>query len=195
MHIIMVTGGLGSGKSTLCQMLGEKGAEVHDADSVARELMNTNRALLNDLATEFGEQILDENGKLIRSALAAAAFSSLKATRAMNDITFPYIHEALVAYALSAQNRDDAPAMVIEVPLLTELPELAHLADEVIAVEAGPMTRLARATSRGMDPNDAMTRIDIQPTDEERRRIATVICNNDGDSDALRAWVDQWWHY
>ena len=91
MRVVMITGGIGSGKSTLRRLLCEKGAVSIDLDAIARTLMDNEPSMAAALADEFGPQILDEEGAVIRSELARAAFSSAAATRAMNAITFPYI--------------------------------------------------------------------------------------------------------
>lgn len=195
MRVVMITGGIGSGKSTLRRLLCEKGAVSIDLDAIARTLMDNEPAMVAELADEFGPQILDEDGAVIRSELAHTAFSSPAATRAMNAITFPYITREATEYILNVHctPRTNAPVLVVEVPLLTEAPELLELADEVIAVEVPQLVRLARCIERGMDAQDAINRMAQQPTDEERASIATTICPNGGTEDELRAWVDSWW--
>ena len=195
MIVVMITGGIGSGKSTLRRMLCEKGAVSIDLDAIARTLMDSEPAMVAALADEFGPQILDEEGCVIRSKLARAAFASEAATRAMNAITFPYIMEEATEYILNVHctPRTNAPVLVVEVPLLTEAPQLAELADEVIAVEVPPLVRLARCVERSMDPQDAANRIARQPGDAERAALATAICNNTGTEADLQAWVDTWW--
>lgn len=195
MIVVMITGGIGSGKSTLRRMLCEKGAVSIDLDAIARTLMDSEPAMVAALADEFGPQILDEEGCVIRSELARAAFASEAATRAMNKITFPYIMEEATEYILNVHctPRTNAPVLVVEVPLLTEAPQLAELADEIIAVEVPPLVRLARCVERGMDPQDAAKRIARQPGDDERAALATAVCSNAGSEEELRAWVDAWW--
>ena len=83
MRVVMITGGIGSGKSTLRRLLCEKGAVSIDLDAIARTLMDNEPAVAVALADEFGPQILDEEGAVIRSELARAAFSSAAATRSM----------------------------------------------------------------------------------------------------------------
>lgn len=195
MLTVMITGGIGSGKSSLRRMMCDKGAVSIDLDAIARTLLENEQQMINELADEFGPQILDEQGAVIRSELAAAAFSSDAATRAMNAITFPYIQREATEYLLNVHctPRTNAPVLVVEVPLLTEMPDFAELADEVIAVEVPVVTRLARCVERGMDAEDAIARMNRQATDAERATLATVICDNNGLQEDLRAWVDAWW--
>ena len=196
-RVVIVTGGIGSGKSTLCKLLGEKGAMLYSLDEVSRDLLRSNEDMVAELAQEFGPQILDEDGAVIPAELAAAAFADDASTQAMNAITMPYIVQAATNYILASSDHcvplSSAPALVVEVPLLTEVPELAALADEVIAVEADPEVRLERCIARGMNIDDAMARINRQPDDAQRRQLATTICDNSGSEEDLSTWASAWW--
>ena len=195
MYTVMITGGLGSGKSTLCELLCEHGAISIDLDEINRNLLATNTSYVKDLAERFGEDILDEAGCVITSKLAQRAFSDEQSTKDLNAIAFPYITEVATDYILDVHctPRSDAEVLVVEVPLLTEAPDLAKLADEIIAVNAASEVRLRRAVQRGMDSMDAAHRIAVQPTDAERSAIATTVCENSGTEEELRAWADAWW--
>ena len=195
MYTVMITGGLGSGKSTLCDLLCEHGAISVDLDEINRNLLATNTMYVQDLAQRFGEDILDENGSVITSKLAQRAFADEQSTKDLNAIAFPYIIEVATDYILDVHctPRSDAEVLVVEVPLLTEAPDLVKLADEIIAVNAPSDIRLQRAVSRGMDSRDALRRIAAQPTDAERSAIASTICDNFGTEEDLRAWVNAWW--
>lgn len=194
MYTVMVTGGLGSGKSTLAGALCSRGAVSINLDEINRMLLSSNAMLIADLAARFGEDILDDEGAVITSLLAQRAFKNEQATKALNDISFPYITEAATDYILGVEcvPRTDAKVMVVEVPLLTEVPEFARLADEVIAVVAPSDLRLARAVARGMDALDAMRRMEVQPSDAERIAIADTVYENTGSLDDMSAWVDGW---
>lgn len=194
MYTVMVTGGLGSGKSTLAGALCSRGAVSINLDEINRMLLSSNAMLIADLAARFGEDILDDEGAVITSLLAQRAFKNEQATKALNDISFPYITEAATDYILGVEcvPRTDAKVMVVEVPLLTEVPEFARLADEVIAVVAPSDLRLARAVARGMDALDAMRRMEVQPSDAERVAIADTVYENTGSLDDMSAWVDGW---
>ena len=192
MYTVMVTGGLGSGKSTLCKLICEHGAMSMNLDEIYRGLLESNENMIADLAKRFGDDILDESGMVIRSKLAEEAFSDEQSTK---DITFPYIMAMTNDYLLDVHcvPRSSSKILVVEVPLLTEVPEFAQLADEIIAVNVPSDVRLQRAIARGMDPVDALNRLQIQPTDAERDAIADTVCDNSGTQDDLRAWADAWW--
>ena len=195
MYVVMITGGIGSGKSTLRRLLCEHGAVSIDLDQIARTLMDNEQQMVNELVDVFGPQILEEDGSVNRAALASAAFASDAATQAMNAITFPYIMREANEYVLNVHctPRTSSKVLVVEVPLLTEMPRFADLADEVIAVEVPQLQRLARCVERGMDAQDALARMGRQPTDAQRAAMADTICDNSGNEDDLRTWVDAWW--
>ena len=195
MYVVMITGGIGSGKSTLRKLMCEHGAVSIDLDQIARTLMDNEQQMVDDLVDEFGSQILEPDGTVNRAALAAVAFASDEATQAMNAITFPYIMREANEYVLNVHctPRTNAKVLVIEVPLLTDMPQFVQLADEVIAVAVSQPVRLERCVERGMDAQDALARMERQPTDAQRAAIADTICDNSGSAQELEAWVDAWW--
>ena len=195
MYTVTVTGGLGSGKSTLCKLICEHGAMSMNLDEIYRGLLESNENMIADLADHFGDDILDDSGMVIRSKLAEEAFSDEQSTKDLNAITFPYIMAMTNDYLLDVHcvPCSSSKVLVVEVPLLTEVPEFAQLADEIIAVNVPSDVRLQRAVARGMNPADALRRLQVQPTDAERDAIADTICDNSGTEDDLRAWADAWW--
>ena len=195
MYTVMVTGGLGSGKSTLCKLICEHGAMSMNLDEIYRGLLESNENMIADLADRFGDDILDDSGLVIRSKLAEEAFSDERSTKDLNAITFPYIMAMTNDYLLDVHcvPCSSSKVLVVEVPLLIEVPEFAQLADEIIAVNVPSDVRLQRAVARGMNPADALRRLQVQPTDAERDAIADTICDNSGTEDDLRAWADAWW--
>lgn len=195
MYTVMVTGGLGSGKSTLCKLICEHGAMSMNLDEIYRGLLESNENMIADLADRFGDDILDDSGMVIRSKLAEEAFSDERSTKDLNAITFPYIMAMTNDYLLDVHcvPCSSSKVLVVEVPLLTGVPEFAQLADEIIAVNVPSDVRLQRAVARGMNPADALRRLQVQPTDAERDAIADTICDNSGTEDDLRAWADAWW--
>ena len=190
MYTVMVTGGIGSGKSKLVELLCERGAVSIDLDEINRALISGNAMLISELAARF-----DEDGAVIPARLAHVAFASEQATHDLNAISFPYIMQAATNYILNVEcaPRTDAKILVVEVPLLTEAPDFARLADEVIAVTAPSDLRLARAVARGMDASDVLARMRAQPTDAERVLIADTVCENICSIEELGDWVDAWY--
>lgn len=195
MYVVGITGGIGSGKSTLRRLLEAKGAATLDMDLIARKLIDDSLGIRQELAAVFGPQILDEHGALIRSALAKTAFKDEASTQAMNAVTLPHIVEEAARQIAAARDDADESALVlvVEMPILTETPGLAKSCDEVIAVEVPQDVRIERCVGRGMTVQDAANRIACQPSDADRAALADTICPNGGTADELAAWVDVWW--
>jgi dephospho-CoA kinase len=186
-----LTGGIGSGKSTVADLLRAKGAVVVDADQVARTVVEPGQPALADLVERFGPAILDDAGQLDRAALAEAAFVDDESSQALNEITWPRIGEEFERQIAAAP--DDA-VVVCDVPLLVESKRAAERGyAAVIVVEAPIDVRLDRLEARGVARDDALRRIAAQASDEERRAVATYVLDNGGDLDALARQVDELW--
>ena len=191
MLLVALTGGIGSGKSTVADLFGQRGATVVDADAVARWVVEPGQPALAGLADRFGPGILHADGTLDRPALADLAFADDDSRRALEAIT----HPAIVAEMdrRIAACADDA-VVVVEIQLLVETWEQrVREYDAVVVVEAPREIRLARLVARGMTRDDAERRMATQASDEQRRTIATAVIENDGDLDALARQVDTVW--
>ncbi|MEI8080987.1 MAG: dephospho-CoA kinase [Actinomycetes bacterium] len=187
--MIGLTGGIGSGKSTVAVMLAAHGAYVVDADQVARDVVAAGTPGLARLAQEFGSDIITEDGGLDRAALAAVAFADSASTSRLNAITHPLI------FARTAELFNAAPpgAVVIhDVPLLAEL-GLANAYRMVIVVDAPDELRVRRLLLRGLTEADARRRITAQATREQRLAIADIVLENHGDMADLQGQVDEIW--
>jgi len=190
-RLVGLTGGIGSGKSTVAALLGTKGATVVDADQVARSVVEPGEPALAALVERFGAGILDPDGHLDRPALAAVAFADDDGRKALGEITWPAIGEEF-----ERQIRESpAHAVVIcDVPLLVESKAAAarpYVA--VVVVEAPLELRLERLELRGVPRDDAQRRMAAQASDEERRAVATHLIDNGGDLESLARQVDEVW--
>ena len=184
-----LTGGIGSGKSTVARLLAEHGALVIDADQIAREVVEPGQPALTEIAERFGPDVITTDGSLDRAALAAIVFADAVALADLNAITHPRIA------ARTAQLIDAAPddaVVVYDMPLLVEN-DLAEGWDHVIVVEADREVRVRRLIERGLDEADIEARMSRQASDEQRRAVADVVIDNSGDLDSLRAQVDHTW--
>lgn len=186
---IGLTGGIGSGKSTVARRLTELGALVVDADAVAREVLARGSVGLARVVERFGEGILAPDGSLDRSALARQVFGDEQSRRDLEAITHPLVAER-VAATIDAAPREQV--VVYDVPLLTEK-RLGSAYHVVIVVEADVPIRLARLAERGLGEADARARMEHQATDEQRRRAADVVLSNNGTVEELVAKVDELW--
>lgn len=189
MIVVGLTGGIGSGKTTVAALLRERGAVVIDADAIARRVVEPGEPALAALVEHFGEEILASDGRLDRGALATIAFADEGSRRALEEIT----HPAIGAEFLREIGLAPAGSVVVhDVPLLVE-GGMADRYASVIVVEAPSELRLERLHQRGVDRSDATARMGVQATDAERREVATWVIDNGGDLDALEAQVDDVW--
>jgi dephospho-CoA kinase len=189
--LVALTGGIGSGKSTVADLFGQRGATVVDADAVARWVVEPGRPALAALVDRFGPAILHADGTLSRPTLADLAFADDDSRRALEAITHPAIVSEMDRRIAACP--DDA-VVVVEIQLLVETWEQrVREYDAVVVVEAPREVRLARLVGRGMTRDDAERRMATQASDEQRRTIATYVIDNDGDFDALNRQVDTVW--
>ena len=191
MLLVGLTGGIGSGKSTVAEMLAARGAWIVDADAVAREVVEPGTEALGKLVQRFGPSILDADGRLDRAALARLAFADEQSRKDLEAITHPAIN-AEFARRMGAAPPDSI--VVCDVPLLVESPQARGRGyPVVIVVEAPREVRLERLEQRGVPRPDAEARMAAQATDEERRAIATHVIDNSGSHEDLQRQVDRVW--
>jgi dephospho-CoA kinase len=189
--LVGLTGGIGAGKSTVANLLAERGAVIVDADEVARAVVEPEKPALAKLVDRFGPEILDGDGRLDRAAVAEVAFADDESRRDLEAITHPAINEEFSRRVAEAPS--DA-IVVLDVPLLVESPQARKRPYQtVIVVEAPREVRLARLEARGVDRADAEARMAAQAADEERRKLATYVVDNAGDRADLERQIDEVW--
>lgn len=192
MYLVGLTGGIGSGKSTVAALLAQRGCDVIDADVVAREVVRPGEPALQELVDRFGPRIVRSDGSLDRSTLAHLAFADDDARRDLDRITHPHI-AARIAERIARLAADARPnagrIVVIDHPLLLETGQQARF-DAVVVVLADERVRVARLRERGMDEADARRRMAAQVDDDTRREVATHLVTNDGDLDELARQVE-----
>jgi dephospho-CoA kinase len=186
---IGLTGGIGSGKSTVSRLLVERGAVLVDADVLAREVVAPGTPGLAAVVEAFGPQVLAPDGSLDRPALAAVVFADPEARRRLDGIVHPLVRQRAADLVAAAP----ADAVVVQdVPLLVETGQ-AGAFDLVLVVEADPEIRVARLVERGLTEDDARARIAAQASDEQRRSVADVVLDNSGTPEQLEVQVDRFW--
>lgn len=186
---IGLTGGIGSGKSTVSALLAAKGAVIVDADRIAREVVERGTPGLAAVVEEFGPEVLTAEGDLDRPALAAVVFADPAARRRLDGVVHPLVRARAAEVAAAAP---DGAVVVHDVPLLVETGQAGSY-DLVLVVRAEPETRVARLVRRGLTEDDARARIAAQATDEQRAAVADVVLDNDGTESELAAQVDRFW--
>jgi len=183
-----LSGGIGSGKSTVARALARRGAVVVDADAIAREVVEPGKPGLAAVVERFGRDVLDGDGRLDRPALAALVFEDAAARADLNAIVHPLV--AAESLRLMAAAPADS-VVVLDVPLLVEAARSGY--DVVVIVEAPEAVRLERLVERGMAADDARRRMAAQAGDAERRKVADVVLDNSGSEDALEAQIESLW--
>lgn len=194
MLLVGLTGGIGSGKSTVSALLAARGAVIVDADEIARDLQTPQSPVLARMASRFGQQIIRDDGSLDRAAVAAIVFGDNAEARAaladLNGIVHPAMQDE-IKRQIDAQSETDR-VVVLDFPLLTENPREGLAA--WIVVDIDPEVAVRRLVDlRGMSEQDARKRIASQPSREQRLTRATHVIHNDGDLEDLRAQVDELW--
>ena len=187
--LVGLTGGIGSGKSTVAEMLAGKGAFVVDADSIARSVVAPGTIGLERLAEAFGAGVLLPDGTLDRAGLAAIAFADEESKTKLDAITHPLIRQQTAEEFASAP---DGAVLVHDVALLVEL-DLADTYDTVVTVDCPDDIRVERLVGRGLDAEDARRRIAAQATREQRLAVADVVIDNSGTRAELEPQVKALW--
>lgn len=190
MLYVGLSGGIGSGKSTVSARLAGLGAVVIDADALAREVLERGSDGLAEVANRFGREVLLPDGSLNRPALGAIVFSDESARRGLEAITHPRIRE------LTAQRHAQAPPAAIvvhDMPLLVE-GDLAPDYHLTVIVDAAQEVRVERVMrDRGMTRDAALARISAQATDSQRYAVADALLDNNGTRDELVEQVERLW--
>ena len=192
MKVIGLTGGIGSGKSTVSQFLAELGAVILDADRVGHEALKSDTEVWRKVVAAFGRQILTPRGDIDRAKLGEMVFGNPESLSRLNQIMHPRIYD-MVKAQLEGYRRQGVEVVVLEAPLLIEA-GWTSLVDEVwvtVAPEAIVLRRLKQGI--GLSESESLARLRSQLSLEERIRHAEVVINTDCDLDELRARIGELW--
>jgi dephospho-CoA kinase len=189
--LVGLTGGIGSGKSTVARLLERRGAFLIDADALAREAIARGTSGFDLVLDAFGSDVLAPDGDLDRARLASRVFSDPAQKAVLESIVHPEVARRFGE--LVDEHRATADVVVYVTPLLVEL-GLAPAFDVVVVVTASPHLRVSRvASERGLSPEDVRSRMATQASDEQRAEVANVLIDNDGTLAELERQVDRLW--
>lgn len=202
-----LTGGIGSGKSTVSALLEERGAVVVDADRIAREVVGPGGPAYQPVVDRFGPGVVTADGAIDRPALAAVVFADPSARADLEAITHPVVGAAM-AERLTAQAGTDH-VVVLDVPLLVEggrrrsggvasgqRQDLPHGVAAVVVVDTPPEVAVSRLVrDRGMKAAEVEARMAAQATREDRLALADVVIDNSGSTEDLVGEVDRAWDW
>ena len=191
MILIALTGGIGSGKSRAAAIFEEFGAHSISADRLARETLERGEDGYNEVVAFFGDEILSE-GQIDRQKLAKIVFNDADALEKLESITHPLVRNKFIS---ETRTLPENAVVVYEIPLLAEsISRQKQLDfDHVIVLESNTELRIARLVERGMSAKDAQLRIATQHSDEQRKKIATHLINNEGTLEELMSELSEWW--
>ena len=190
MILVGLTGGIGSGKSTVSAMLAERGAEIVDADVITREVQRPGSPVVEKIVERFGNSVVDGDGALIRPALAKIVFSDADALRDLNGIVHPAVAKEMNRHVEAARTTDTI--VVLDIPLLTENPRKGLQGK--IVVDVPPDVQVERLVRyRGFSEDDARARISKQASREERLKDADFVVDNSGDVADLDPQIERLW--
>lgn len=184
MITIVITGGIGSGKSLLCGLLSQHGIPVYDSDAAAKSLYDRDPSLSRAVADALGADVLDEDGMIDREALAAKVFSSAEALSRLEAIVHPAVYEDFAKFCKDQPEETKFVAFESAIVLDRGMPE--GFADEIVFVDAPKELRILRAARRdGRERDEIASRAAVQRRGADDPRVTEVVVN-DGTIDQLR---------
>ncbi len=191
MLLVGLTGGLGSGKSTVARMLADRGAVVIDADDLARRAVAPGTHGYHEVVQVFGDAVVAPDGELDREALSARVFADPAKRRALESITHPEVFRLLAEEVETFRGTNEV--VVFDAPLIVET-GFHDACDVVVVVTAPEEEQIARVgRDRGMGEDEARSRIRAQASPEQRGAVADLVVRNDGDLASLERQVEDLW--
>ena len=191
--IVGLTGGIGSGKSTVASLLAERGAVIVDADRIVHEMYAVGTACTEAVRQRFGDGVLAEDGSVDRERLAGLVFDDRAALEDLNRIVHPMVGQEMRRRVADAIAEDEDAVVFVEVPLLTETGWDGGAGELWVVVTDPEIATRRLIEQRAMDPIDVRARMAAQTDNDTRRKFATRVIENDGTVEDLEAEVDAAW--
>ncbi len=196
--IIGITGGIACGKTTVSELLAEKGAIPINADEIGHQLLKAGSPVIGELVDAFGQEILEESGDVSRKKLGAIVFNDKSARERLNTILHPLIIQRSRTLARQLVMENPSCVVLLDAPLLIEAGAYNSV-DLIVVVTTSPETQLQRILERSQVQNrplsetEAQARIDAQMPVAEKVKYADVVIENEGALDELNKQVDALW--
>jgi dephospho-CoA kinase len=192
MLLVALTGGIGSGKSTVAQGLAERGATVIDADAISRQILEPGDLAYQPVIDHFGPEVVRPDGRIDRPSLAAAVFGNPDSLTELNRLTHPVIGRVMAERV--GEVTEPGRVVVLDIPLLAILTKDLFQLAAVIVVDVPEDVAVDRLVEqRGFSVDDAWARVAAQITRDERRQVADLVLDNSGDRCALESEIDRAW--
>jgi len=190
--LVGLTGGIGSGKSTVAAQLAARGAAVVDADGISRQILEPDGAAFDQVVDRFGPSIVGRDGRIDRPSLAGVVFGDPEALADLNRLTHPVIGRVMSERV--AELAATSPIVVLDIPLLTIATKDRFSFGAIVVVDTPEEVAVRRLVEhRGFTEADARARVAAQITREERRALADLVIDNSGDRGALESEVERAW--
>ncbi len=194
MLIVGVTGGVGSGKTTVSRMFEQEGAYVIDADQIARELVKPKRTAWREIVRAFGKEVLEKEGSIDRRRLAEIAFLNSEKRDVLNKILHPRIKREMEKRARDIGRKDPEAVVILDVPLLVETGYHREM-DRVVVVTSTEKKQMERMKKRaGMSEEETRRIISSQMRIEEKVKVADFVIRNEGSLETTRREVREIFH-
>ena len=199
MRLIGLTGGIGSGKSSVSSRLAERGAALIDADAIVRELQEPGQPVFDAMVERWGSKIVDGDGSIDRATVAGIVFGDKDELKAIEKIVHPEVRKAMDRQIKELASTDRV--VILDIPLLAEgrAKDGSHDTrgtSAIVVVDCPTDIAVARLIEhRGFTEEDANARVAAQATRDDRRALADFIIDNAGDEAALDAEVDRCWQW
>lgn len=194
MFLVALTGGIASGKSTVCGMLEEKGAFVVETDLLAREVVRKGEPAWKEIVEHFGDTVLDAEGEIDRARLAQIVFADEVERAFLNRVTHPRIFQLMFERLRAWEGANGSEGVaILDIPLLVEA-KAGDMFDFTLVVDAPPELQAERLVNdRDSTSEEAWARIRSQVSREERLKHADFVIRNEGSIEDLRREVDRAW--
>ncbi len=187
MFVLGITGGIGSGKSTVSSILADKGLMVLDADEISRSVTGPGGRAMPEIASVFGNKVVTSNGALNRRVMSDIAFGDKKKLDDLSTIIHKHVFEQ-IDEALAKEKEKGSKCVVLDVPIPVN--KFRELCDQIWVVTCDKDVRLARLQKRGMDKDEAERRIAVQMTDDEYCELGDHSIDNSWDIEDLKDKVE-----
>ncbi len=194
MFKVALTGGIASGKSTVCDMLSQKGAFIICSDQLAREVVKKGEPAWKEIVDHFGEEILDPEGEIDRGELAQIVFADENERRFLEKVTHPRIFKRMADMMREIDEETEGEAIIVlDIPLLVEA-AAGSMFDFNLVVDSPPVKQVERLMAdRGSSEEEARSRMNAQVPREQRLACADHVIRNEGTLEDLQREVDKAW--
>ena len=189
MFVVGITGGIGSGKSSVSAILADRGLRVLDADEISREVTSVNGIALPEIAEVFGKRAISTDGSMNRKYISSVVFNDNTKLDILSSIVHKYVFQYMDAELDKERNRK-TKCVVLDVPIPVRKGFVDHC-NQIWTVICDDTVRIDRLIKRGMDKDDAQRRIAMQMTDDEYAALGDHVIDNSGTREELKAIVDE----